>query len=181
MSSVPRAGVQVRSGSNRARRLGRRYRGERRPVTTRKSQSPTSRSSGFHSNGPSKWVGIRRAESSEKPRPRLPTLELPRPNLPVYLPHDHAGATAVLAEKQGLLSARQPTPMAQPVSHSNAPCCTTAPAEGQSCRVCTLPGFARILTRSLLPRLSPGQRAVLCAASAPGLTTRPRTPTEDGS
>lgn len=43
--------------------------------------------------------GIRRAESSEKPRRRLPALELPRPNLPGYAPRVIAGATAVLAEK----------------------------------------------------------------------------------
>lgn len=43
--------------------------------------------------------GIRRAESSEKPRPLLPALGLPRPNSPGYALRVIAGATAVLAEK----------------------------------------------------------------------------------
>lgn len=81
LTSLPRAGGQVRSGSNHARSFGRGSLKEKRPVTRpRDPQSSAARRSGFHSNDPSTRrnplcrVFGETAASSPRPGPAPPEL-----------------------------------------------------------------------------------------------------------
>lgn len=156
-NSLPRAGGQVRSGSNHARSFGRGSLAEKRPVTSWEPQSPAARRSGFHSNGPSARRNppcrVFGETAASSPRPGVAPPELTRLRAPRdRWGHSRPGRKVVSSQRAAAHS------IGPAHLHGNAPAAPRRPPRDNPASTAA-PRVPH--ARPSPPHSSPGQRAGL--------------------